>query len=761
MTRKIWTVAATLRVLIGSLILGCGCAAAVDRDAPPTPARDVLDTYFDVHVDDPYRWLENADDPAVKRWTAAQDGRCRRYLDGLAVRKPILDRLWRQISKTSPSFSSLHAVGDRIFALYSQPPKQQRMIALLTREVDPARARVIVDPNAINPKGTTAIDWFVPSPDGKLIAVSLSEDGSENGTLHLFDVASRHQVGEVIPGVQYPTGGGSLAWRADSSGFWYTRYPGPDRPAAEQHFFQKVYFHRIGDKPAKDAYVLGREFPKVAEIRLDNRFNPKFLLVTVANGDGGEFEHYVIAPDGRVHHVTRFEDQVVAAAIGPDSALYLVSRKNAPHGRLLKLDLGEPTLDHARPIVPESEFVMQTGGPAGGQPLTLTAKGLYVRELDGGPSRVAVFDHEGIPQGVLPLAALATVDQVEPLGDGTLLYSISTYLRPPYFSRYDEASGTASETLLAQTSPVSYPDAVVVREFAVSKDGTKVPLTIVRRKDTVLDASHPTLLTGYGGYGVSMTPRFLGPDVRLWLDAGGVYAIANLRGGGEYGEVWHRQGSLTLKQNVFDDFAAAARYLIAQKYTSEGHLAAVGGSNGGLLVGASLTQHPELFRAVVARVGIYDMLRVELDPNGLFNTTEFGSVKNEQQFRALYAYSPYHQVTDDTRYPAVLMVAGEHDGRVNPMQSRKMVARLQAATVSGRPVLLSVNSHAGHGVDSSLSIRAGQMADAEAFLFDQLGMKMPFEVGTPLPPSADSIAPGPHAGAADKSAVRASPAQRN
>jgi len=733
MTRKISTVQAVVSIGLGSLAISWGGARALDRGAPPTSAHDVVDSYFDVRVDDPYRWLENADDPSVKRWVAAQDGRARRYLDRLPLRRTIFDRLWRQVSRTSSSFYSLYTVGDKVFALYSQPPKQQPMLALLWRELDPSKARIIVDPNALNSNGTTAIDWFVPSPDGRWVAVSLSDNGSENGSLHIFDVATRRQVGEVIPRVQYPTAGGSLAWRSDSRGFWYTRYPGPDRPAAEQHFFQRIYFHAIGDKPARDAYVLGREFPNVAEIHLDNRFNAKYLLVTVANGDGGQFEHYVIGPDGRQHHVTRFQDQVVAAAIGPDNELYLVSRKGAPRGRLLKLDLDEPILERARLIVPESEYVMQQGGEFGGEPVVVTAKRLYLRELEGGPSRVAVFDHEGIPQGVVPLPGLATVDQVEPLGDGSLLYSIRTYLRPPYFARYDEESGAAADTLLAQTSPVSFADAIVVREFATSKDGTRVPISIIRRKDAAPDGSHPVLLTGYGGYGVSMTPYFLGPDVRLWLDAGGVYAIANLRGGGEYGEVWHQQGSLTQKQNVFDDFAAVARYLIAQKYTSDGHLAALGGSNGGLLMGAELTQHPELFRAIVSRVGLYDMLRVELDPNGMFNTTEFGSVKNEQQFRALYAYSPYHQVTDDTKYPAVLMMTGQNDGRVNPMQSRKMAARLQAATVSGRPILLSVSAHAGHGIGSSLSIRVGQMADAEAFLFDQLGMTLPAEQGPAAP----------------------------
>lgn len=744
MTRKKWAFRLGLSVAIGSLLPLCSRTDAVDRSAPATPAKDVVDTYFDVKVDDPYRWLENGDDAAVKRWSATQDARTRKYLDGLAVRSSIFDRLWRQISKTSRSFSSLHAIGDRVFALYVQPPKQQPMIAVLSREVDPATARVIVDPNALNPTGTTSIDWFVPSPDGKRVAVSLSDNGSEDGSVHVFDVASHQQVGQVISRVQYPTAGGSLAWRADSTGFWYTRYPGPDRPAAEQHFFQKVYYHRIGDQPSKDTYVLGQDFPKVAEIDLDNRFNAKYILVSVANGDGGEFEHYVISPNGSAGQITHFEDKVVAATIGPDDALYLVSRKDAPRGKLLRLDLADPSLEHAQVIVPESEHVIQPGGEFGGEPVIVTAKALYVRELDGGPSRVAVFNHDGVSLGTLPLTDLATVDEVEPLGDGTLLYSIRTYLRPPYFSRYDEASDTAAETRLVETSPVSYPDAEVVRAFATSKDGTQVPLNIVRRKGLVLDGSHPALLTGYGGFGLSMTPHFLGADVRLWLDGGGVYVIANVRGGGEYGEQWHNLGALTHKQNVFDDFAAAARYLIAQKYTSEPHLAILGASNGGLLMGAELTQHPELFRAVVSFVGIYDMVRVELDANGAFNTTEYGTVQNEQQFRALYAYSPYHQVTEDTKYPAVLMLTGEHDGRVNPMQSRKMTARLQAATVSNLPILLSINMQAGHGIGSALSIRVNQLADAEAFLFDQLGMKMPAQPLTvPIAKAANGKASAP------------------
>jgi len=717
---------AALRVAAALLatVFGACPSGAKDACAPASATVDAVDIYQGVTVRDPYRWLEKADDPKVHAWSLAQDARTRRYLDGLAQRQPIFDQLMRQIAATSSSYYGLHAVGDKIFAYYNLPPNQQPMIAVLGDDADPSHARVVVNPNILNPKGTTAIDWFVPAPDGATIAVSLSENGSEDGSLHLFDVASGKELGDVIPRVQYPTGGGSLAWRGDGQGFWYTRYPGPERPADEQHFFQRVYFHRLGTDPAEDVYVLGKDFPKVAEIALDNRRNPNLVMASVANGDGGEFEHYLIGPDNHVQPLTRFEDKIVAASIGPDNAVYLVSHQDAPRGKLLRLSLDDPVLEHARLLVPQSDAVIQPGGEFGGEPVVVTPDTLYVRELVGGPSRIAMFDHQGKPKGVLPLPDVASVNEVVPLSDGSVLFSVATYLRPPYFARYSDTTGKAVETALVQTSPVSFDDTEVVRVSATSKDGTQVPLNIVRRKGTRLDGRNPVLLNGYGGYNISLTPHFLGPNTRLWLDAGGIFVIANLRGGGEFGEEWHEAGALTHKQNVFDDFFAAADYLVAQHYTTPARLAIIGGSNGGLLMGAAFTQRPALFRAVVSQVGIYDMLRVELDPNGAFNTTEFGSVKDPAQFQALYRYSPYHHVVDGTRYPAIFMATGETDGRVNPAHSRKMIARLQAAT-AGRPVYLSINSHAGHGIGSSLSIRVNQTADTYAFLFDQLGMTLP------------------------------------
>jgi prolyl oligopeptidase len=716
--------AAAMRALMTASLAVAGGAHAADSSAPPTTRNVVTDTYHGVRVSDPYRWLEDSADPKVHDWSVAEDKRTRQYLDALPQRDRIYRQLLAQISATSSSYHALYAAGGQVFALYDEPPKQQPMIAVLTNAADPALARIIVDPNTMNRQGTTAIDWFVPSPDGKRVAVSLSDNGSEVGTLHVFDVNTRQEVEQPIARIQYPTGGGSLAWRGDSKGFWYTRYPGRERPADEQRFFQQLYFHVIGGDSSHDAYVLGKGLPKVAEIALSNRFNPNLVVASVANGDGGEFAHYLIDASG-VHQVSRFEDQVVAATAGADGALYMVSRKGAPRGRLLKLDPGVVDLTKAAVLVPESDAVMVSGGQVGGDPIAVTPRALYLRELVGGPSRVAIFDHAGKPRGVLPIPNVAAVDEVEPLSDGTVLYSIETYLRPRYFARYDEKAAQTTDTKLAQTSPVSFADTEVLREFATSKDGTAVPLNIIRRKGTRPTGTNPVLLYGYGGYDISETPYFLGADTRLWLDGGGVFVIANLRGGGEFGETWHSQGALTHKQNVFDDFIAVAEYLVAHHYTDREHLAIIGGSNGGLLMGAALTQRPELFRAVVSHVGIYDMLRVELDPNGLFNTTEFGSVKDAEQFKALYGYSPYHHVKDGTAYPAIFMATGETDGRVNPAHSRKMIARLQAATDSGKPVYLSINSHAGHGIGSALSIRVNQSADAYSFLFDQLRMTLP------------------------------------
>ncbi|HTO39765.1 MAG TPA: prolyl oligopeptidase family serine peptidase [Rhizomicrobium sp.] len=464
---------------------------------------------------------------------------------------------------------------------------------------------------------------------------------------------------------------------------------------------------------------------RVSEVFLDNTSGRADALVAVQRGDGGEWAFYVLREGAQPVELATYADRIVSAALGPDGAVYGISRKGAPNGKIVKLSgaYEKGALGAAPVLVPEGPVAILSGGAQKGTAdLTVGNDRLFVRDIVGGPNQVRVFGLDGAVKGKLPLPEVSSNSEIVVLGDGDILYDVSTYLRPRYYARWTPATGKMRETALKVTSPVSFDDAEVVREFATSKDGTRVPVNIIRRKGTKLDGNNPALLYGYGGYGVSQVPVFLGAMRRLWLDAGGVYAIANTRGGAEFGETWHTQGMLTHKQNVFDDFAAVGEHLIAAKYTSHEKLAMMGGSNGGLLMGAMITQHPALARAFVSAVGIYDMVRVELDPNGAFNTTEFGTVKKPDEFKALFAYSPYHHVVKGTAYPAVLLTTGATDGRVNPMHSRKFAAALQAATASDRPVLLRTERNAGHGIGSSLAQRIAEQTDQLTFLFDQLGM---------------------------------------
>lgn len=691
-------------VLAGSALLA---------QPPITQKRPVTDTYHGVAVTDEYRWLENASDPEVKAWSNAQNLVARKYLDGLTARATVYDELKKLYSQQSVRYSSLTYRREVLFAMKTQPPKEQPSLVTLKSADDLASERMIVDPNQIDAKGGTEIDFYVPSLDGRYVAVSLSTGGSESGDVHIYDVAQGRTLPDVIPRVNGGTAGGSLAWNADGSGFYYTRYPrSGERPTPDLDFYQQVYFHRLGTKTEQDVYSLGKDFPRIAEILLDTSEDGKYILARMANGDGGEFAHYLLAPAGGWTQVTRLSDQVSVAAFGADGFLYLVSRQNALMGKVVRVPLTRPSLAQAATIIPESKVAIQNIVPA--------ASRLYVIDQTGGPSEVRVFALDGKAKGALPLAPVSSVREVVKTKGDELLVNTSTYLRPPEWLRFDTNSGKVTPTALKEDGAADFSDCEVIREFATSKDGTKVPLNIIRRKGTKLDGNNPVVLYGYGGYGVNLEPSYT-LSLRPLLDRGIVYVYANLRGGGEFGEAWHQAGMLTKKQNVFDDFAAAAQWLLDHGYITSARLAIEGGSNGGLLMGAALTQHPDLFRAVVSHVGIYDMLRVELQPNGAFNVTEFGTVKEADQFRALYGYSPYHHVMQGTQYPAVLFLTGANDPRVDPSHSRKMTARLQASGTK-RPVLLRTTDAAGHGIGTALSERIAQQADVTAFLIDQLSV---------------------------------------
>jgi prolyl oligopeptidase len=713
--------ASTLKAGRFALALCCAAAtiaiaAAAGPSYPPTAKRPVTDTYHGVAVTDEYRWLEDDASADVKRWVAEQNALTRRYLDAIRERPAIAQQVGELLRTAPVRRFDFQYRGRQIFALKLQPPKNQPVLVALPPSGDVRGERVILDPNAVDPSGHTAIDFYTPSYDGKRIIISLSRNGSEDGTAYVYDVATGKPLADEIPGVTYPTAGGSVEWAPDGRGFYYTRYPrGDGHPAEDSHFFQQVYFHRLGTATASDAYVIGKSFPRIAEVELNGSRDGNYLLAVVRNGDGGEIAYHLRSPDGRWREVAGFKDGLKHLAFGDDGRLYGMSIKDAPLGRIIAMPLLAPSLANARVVVPEMKIAAENVRPARSR--------LYVTYRDGGPSVVRIFSLAGKLLGQLPTAPVSEVAVSARLEGDDVLVTTMSYVAPRAVARYDARANRLVPTELDGRYPFTLDDAVVERDFAISKDGTRVPVSIVHRRDLKLDGNNPLLLYGYGGYGISMSPWF-SPLLRLWLDYGGIYAVANVRGGGEYGEPWHLAGNLTKKQNVFDDFAASLQRLIDRRFTRVERVAIMGGSNGGLTMGATLTQHPQLVRAAVSEVGIYDPLRWELQPNGEFNTTEFGSVKDPDQFRALLAYSPYNNARDGVSYPAVLFTTGDNDGRVASYESRKMTARLQAATASPNPILLRTEAAAGHGVGTALSTRIEEETDVYAFLVDQLGMAL-------------------------------------
>jgi prolyl oligopeptidase len=671
-------------------------------------------------VSDPYRWLESTGSQEVADWLDRENAITDLYLDQTPQWRAIAERLTVLTKVGSKEYEKFRHVGGRSFVLYKDPALHQASVLASLREVDPAMLNVVVDPRCIGDTGcgrrSQAIDWYVPSPDGRKVAVSLSSDGSEAGTLHVFDVATGKEIDRPIGRVQFATGGGSLAWRSNGQGFWYTRYP------ENSQFDMRVYYHPSGAEPADDPLILGGDFPRIAEVTLANGDGTAPLVVSVANGDGGDFEHFVIPESGSPVRITRFADQVGAVVGAPDRALLIVSYKDAPHGKILVLDRDKYSLADARTLVSAADRIFRQQDELEPHPLVVTADRIYAQVVNGGPVTVAVFDRAGRFIRTLPSPTVAALAPVVPIGGGKVVYGVTTFLDPFRYMLFDEAADTAVETGLVRTRGFDFSDCVVRRDLATASDGTRIPVTIISRKDVKQDATAPLLVWGYGGYGDVQPPVNLLPATRIWLDAGGVYAFANLRGGGEYGPEWHKAGYLTRKQTVFDDFTAVVRHLVEARWGAPDRVALRGTSNGGLLMGAMIVQHPELARVVLSEVGIYDTLREEDFPNGAFNVTEFGSVKNPEQFQALYAYSPYHHVEKGKDYPAVFLTADADDNRVNPMQSRKMAAALQWATGGTKPILLHTTDGVGHGVSIPVDAGIAVKAAAYAFLFRELGM---------------------------------------
>ncbi len=701
------------------VIAMCVCSA---QTLPETQVKMVLDTLHGVEVRDPYRWLENWEDPEVQEWSTEQNALARNYLDNLPAIDDIRMDVTKILSNQSISYKHLTAAAGKIFSVKYQPPLDQPLLVVLKSADTPETEHVILDLNKFDEKGRTAIDWYVPSPDGELVAVSLSKDGSEKGDLHLFEVQSGKRVDVVIAGVNNGTGGGDVAWLPDASGFYYTRYPRPgERPKDELLFYLQIWFHKLGTASDDDRYELGKNFPRIAEVRLATDHNSGRVVALIRYGDSSRFMHFVREQGEGWRQITEYDDKIVEAHFGSNNNLFMISRKEAPKGKILRLSLDAESIEEADVIISEGEDSIDSDY-WDGQKTLVTENLLYVQYQLGGPSEIRVFDHDGNKKPGPPIPPLSSIDALVLYKGDEILYKNSSYLQPAAWFHFDPVTNKSHKTKLLETTNVDFTNFEVVREFATSKDGTRIPVNILRPVDITLNGKNPVLMNGYGGYNLSLQPWFR-PINHIWLAQGGVFAVANIRGGGEYGEDWHRAGMLTEKQNCFDDFAAVMQFMIDAGYTSPESLSITGASNGGLLMGAIITQHPDLCRAVVAQVGIYDQIRTELSPNGAFNIPEFGTVKVPEQFRAMFAYSPYHNVKSGSRYPSILFMTGANDSRVDPMHSRKFTAQLQAANTSDNPIILRTSATTGHGGGTPLSATIEEYVDQYAFLFHELGVK--------------------------------------
>jgi prolyl oligopeptidase len=675
----------------------------------------VTTTYHGVEVNEDYRWLEDAGSEETQAWTKAQHERTMTYLTALPSYDDIRRRAEEILKIDSTSYTDPKRVGETYFALKYQPPKQQPFLVTLTDLGDTATERVLVDPNAIDPSGATTIDRYVPSPNGRLVAVSLSSHGTEDGTLHVYDATTGDLVDVQIPRVNSGTAGGSIGWRNDSTAFWYTRHPAPgERRDEDRGFFQEVWFHEIGGT-TDDRQDLGGVFAddRIVENFLSTSPDGRWTLDRAQKGDGGEWQLFVRPQDGgEWWMLAGIPDKVVDAAFGPDS-IFLLSSKDAPHGQILKLPMvAGATMADATVVVPHSTLTIEALAVSDGR--------LWVLDTDGGPSGLRVFSHDEEPLPAVEVPPVCAIEGLTRLGDDQVAYSVETFVSPRSWWVSSDSDAAPRRTALDTTTPLDFSGLEVRRIFATSDDGTQLPISLIARNGRLDAGATPAMLTAYGGYGISIKPWFA-PGILLWVEQGAVLAVANIRGGGEYGEEWHHAGRLLSKQKCFDDLAACARHLVSTGVTTVEQLAIRGGSNGGLLMGAVLTQHPDIARAVIAEVPVLDMLRVELQPNGAFNVTEFGTVADPDLFAAMYAYSPYHRVVDGTPYPAVLLTAGEFDPRVDASHAKKMAARLQAATSSDDPILLRIES-GGHGIGQSLDQMVGLLTDVHVFAFAQLGV---------------------------------------
>lgn len=701
------------------LSLCCAALAANLRQEPfsypETRKDDVTDDYFGTTVADPYRWLEDANAEETAQWVARQNEVTYAYLNQLPKRAELLERLTELYDY--PRYSLPFREGGRTF-FYRNDGLQNQAI-LYVQDTPDGEPRLLLDPNTLSEDGTVSLNGLSVSEDGKLLVYSLSQGGSDWQEVHLRDVETGEDREDTLQWVKFS----GFSWTHDNVGFFYSRFPEPAEGAALQQANRdkKLYYHRIGTPQSEDMLIYERpdqpDWGIYSVISDDGRY---LLLILTEGTDRRNRLYYKDmgepgSPDLMAPVIPLFDAfDASYSYLGHDErTFYILTDNGAPRSKVIAVDLTHPDPSQWQTLIPEDADVLRG--------ITMLGDQFITGYLHNAYSEVRFYDLQGKLLKKLETPTLGSVGGLScKRTDTELFYSFTSYLYPTTLYRYDAQTGKS--TVFREPEIRFDPSPYETRQvFYKSKDGTKVSMFLTHRKDLKKDGSNPVYLYGYGGFGVSLTPGF-DPSSLVWLEQGGVVAIANLRGGGEYGEEWHQGGTKLKKQNVFDDFIAAAEYLIAEKITRPGKIGIAGGSNGGLLVGATLNQRPDLFGAAIPSVGVMDMLRFHLFTIGWAWKADYGSSEDPEQFAAIYAYSPLHNIKPGASYPATLVTTGDHDDRVVPAHSYKYAATLQAAQAGPAPTLIRIQTKAGHGAGKPMSKILEEQADLWAFLLANLGV---------------------------------------
>jgi prolyl oligopeptidase len=704
----------TLAALALLLLAGCGRkveVAPVLAEYPVTAKVDQVDDYHGTQVADPYRWLEDADSEETAAWVAAQNAVTRPYLDALPSRARILARLtelWNY-----PKYRTPARHGERYF--FWKNDGLQNQYVLYVQEGLDGEPRVLLDPNTLSEDGTIAVGGKSITRDGSLMAWATNVSGSDWSTWHVRDVATGEDLPDLIEWSKFS----DASWDERNEGFYYSAYDAP--VAGEEldgaNYYQKLFYHRLGTNQSEDVLVYDR--PDHKEWGFGGQVTESGDYLIIAVWEGTSHKNRVFYKDlrdpqaGVVELISELEADY--GFIGQDDTVFYFSTDlDAPRKRVVAIDITNPAKGGWYEVIPEQEITLESVG-------MINHTEFLAAYMKDAHNVVYRFDAHGGLIGEIALPGIGSAGVAGGYRDDTeVFYSFTSFLYPPTIFKYDFQTGESSvfhETGL----DVDLSRYETEQVFFTSKDGTKVPMFIVKQKGLELDGKNPTLLYGYGGFNISLTPHFSVSRL-AWVEMGGVFVVVNLRGGGEYGEEWHQQGMLKNKQNVFDDFIAAGEWLCDNGYTNPSRLACAGGSNGGTLVGAVVNQRPDLWAAALPAVGVMDMLRFQLFTIGWAWVSDYGSSDDPDMFPTLYAYSPYHNLKDGTVYPAVLVSTADHDDRVVPGHSFKYAARLQAAQAGDAPVLIRIETKAGHGGGKPTAKVIEEIADEWAFLWQNLGM---------------------------------------